>query len=117
MEGVASACAHSEMQSNVVSAVVDLWSNEAVEYHDMFGGSTVEVFTEIRGYNVAQMNASIAMGQEKVLRDINISSDKYRDVHGFVLSPDNAYEIGQAIVDNNESYYARSRAACSRWEN
>lgn len=111
MEGVASACAHSEMQSNVVSAVVDLWSNEAVEYHDMFGGSTVEVFTEILGYNTAQMNASIAMGQEKVLRDINVASDKYRDVHGFVLSPDNAYEIGKAIVDNNESYYARARAA------
>ncbi len=111
MEGVASACAHSEMQSNIVSAVVDLWSNEAVEYHDMFGGSSVEVFTEILGYNVAQMNASIALGQEKVLRDINIASDKYRDVHGFMLSPDNSYEIGKAIVENIDSYYGRSKAA------
>lgn len=111
MEGVASACAHSEMQSNVVAAVVDLWSNEAVEYHDMFGGSSVEVFTEILGYNVAQMNAAIELGTAKELQAINIASDKYRDVHGFMLSPDNAYEIGKAIVANADSYYLRSRAA------
>lgn len=111
MEGVASACAHSELQSNVVAAVVDLWSNEAVEYHDMFGGSSVEVFTEILGYNVAQMNAAIELGSAKELQAINIASDKYRDVHGFMLSPDNAYEIGKAIVSKADSYYLRSKAA------
>jgi methanol---5-hydroxybenzimidazolylcobamide Co-methyltransferase len=114
MEGVASACAHSEMQSNIVSAVVDLWSNEAVEYHDMFGGSSVEVFTEILGYNVAQMNAAIELGSAKELQAINIASDKYRDVHGFMLSPDNAYEIGKAIVSNVDSYYLRSKTAVLR---
>jgi methanol---5-hydroxybenzimidazolylcobamide Co-methyltransferase len=111
MEGVASACAHSEMQSNIVSAVVDLWSNEAVEYHDMFGGTSVEVFTEILGYNVAQMNAAIELGSAKELQAINIASDKYRDVHGFMLAPENAYEIGKAIVSQVDSYYLRSKAA------
>ncbi len=111
MEGVASACAHAELQSNLVAAVVDLWSNEAVEYHDMFGGSSVEVFTEILGYNVAQMNAAIELGYAKELQAINIASDKYRDVHGFMLSPDNAFEIGKAIVANADSYYLRSKAA------
>jgi methanol--5-hydroxybenzimidazolylcobamide Co-methyltransferase len=111
MEGVASACAHAELQSNLVSAVVDLWSNEAVEYHDMFGGSSVEVFTEILGYNVAQMNSAIELGLAKELQAINIASDKYRDVHGFMLSPDSAYEIGKAIVANADSYYLRSKAA------
>jgi methanol--5-hydroxybenzimidazolylcobamide Co-methyltransferase len=111
MEGVASACAHAELQSNLVSAVVDLWSNEAVEYHDMFGGSSVEVFTEILGYNVAQMNSAIELGLAKELQAINIASDKYRDVHGFMLSPDSAFEIGKAIVANADSYYLRSKAA------
>lgn len=111
MEGKASACAHSELQSNLVAAVVDLWSNEAVEQHDMFGGSTIEVFTEILGYDVAQMNAAIELGLTKELRDINIASDKYRDTHGFMLSPDNSYEIGKAIVGQVDSYYGRARAA------
>jgi len=111
MEGKASACAHSELQSNLVGAVVDLWSNEAVEQHDMFGGSSVEVFTEILGYDVALMNAAIELGTAKELQNMMIASDKYRDTHGFMLSPDNAYEIGKAIVGNVDSYYGRSRAA------
>jgi methanol--5-hydroxybenzimidazolylcobamide Co-methyltransferase len=111
MEGKASACAHSELQSNLVGAVVDLWSNEAVEQHDMFGGSSVEVFTEILGYDVALMNSAITLGTAKELQDMMILSDKYRDTHGFMLAPDNAYEIGKAIVANVDSYYLRSKAA------
>ena len=111
MEGKASACAHSELQSNLVGAVVDLWSNEAVEQHDMFGGSSVEVFTEILGYDVALMNSAITLGTAKELQDMMILSDKYRDTHGFMLAPDNAYQIGKAIVANVDSYYLRSKAA------
>ncbi|MCL6557446.1 MAG: methanol--corrinoid methyltransferase [Firmicutes bacterium] len=111
MEGKTCACAHADLLGNLVAAVCDLWSNEAVEYHDMFGGSTAAVFTEILGYDVALMNTAIKMGKAKDLRDMMINSDKYRDTHGFILSPDNAYEIGKAIVANSESYYKRARAA------
>lgn len=111
MEGKACACAHSDLLGNLVGACCDLWSNEAVEYHDMFGGTTVAVFTEILGYDVALMNTALEMGQAKVLREMMVQSDKYRDTHGFILCPENAYEIGKAIVDNNTSYYARARAA------
>ncbi|MCL6447874.1 MAG: methanol--corrinoid methyltransferase [Armatimonadetes bacterium] len=111
MEGKTCACAHSDLLGNLVAAVCDLWSNEAVEYHDMFGGTTAAVFTEILGYDVALMNTAIKMGKAKDLRDMMINSDKYRDTHGFILSPDNAYEIGKAIVSNAESYYSRARAA------
>lgn len=111
MEGKTSACAHSDLLGNLVMACCDLWSNEAVEYHDMFGGTSVAVFAEILGYDVAMMNTAIEMGQQKVLKDILVQSDKYRDTHGFILAPENAYEIGKAIVANNTSYYARARAA------
>ena len=111
MEGKTSACAHADMLGNLVAACCDLWSNEAVEYHDMFGGTTTAVFSEILGYDVALMNSAIQMGKAKDLRDIMVNSDKYRDTHGFIVAPVNAYEIGKAIVSNNTSYYARARAA------
>ncbi|GBF32334.1 methanol:corrinoid methyltransferase [Desulfocucumis palustris] len=114
MEGKTSACAHSDLLGNLVMACCDLWSNEAVEYHDMFGGTTTAVFAEILGYDVALMNTAIELGKARDLQQMMVLSDKYRDHHGFILAPDNAYEIGKAIVANNGSYYARSRAAAMK---
>ncbi|RLB99874.1 MAG: methanol--corrinoid methyltransferase [Deltaproteobacteria bacterium] len=110
-EGKTSACAHSDLCGNVIGAVCDLWSNEAVEYHDMFGASTTAVFTEILGYDVAAMNSSIDLGYQKEFQACLINSDRYRGPHGFMLCPDNAWEIGKAVVDNNESLYVRGKAA------
>lgn len=111
MEGKTCACAHSDLVGNLIGACCDLWSNEAVEYHDMFGGTTVAVFTEILGYDVALMNTAVEMGHAKILKELMVESDKYRDTHGFILCPENAYEIGKAIVANNSSYYSRAKAA------
>lgn len=110
-EGKSCACAHSTLCGNVMAAVCDLWANEAVEYHHMFGGSTAAVFAEILGYDVAAMNTSIALGYQKEYQSCLIHSDRYRSPHGFILCPDNAWTIGSAVVKNNESYYARARAA------
>jgi methanol--5-hydroxybenzimidazolylcobamide Co-methyltransferase len=77
----------------------------------MFGGSTPEVFTEILGYDVAGMNSSIALGYQREYQASLVGSDRYRSMHGFILSPDNAWTIGKALVDNCDSYYARARAA------
>jgi methanol--5-hydroxybenzimidazolylcobamide Co-methyltransferase len=110
-EGKTSACAHSDLCGNVIAAVCDLWSNEAVEYHDMFGATTTAVFAEILGYDAAAMNASIDLGYQKEFQACLVNSDKYRGPHGFMLSPDNAWLIGKAVVDNNESLYARGKAA------
>jgi len=110
-EGKTSACAHMDLCGNVIAAVCDLWSNEAVEYHNMFGGSTAAVFAEMLGYDAAAMNAAVALGFQKEYQACLVNSDRYRSVHGFVLSPDTAWTIGRAIVDNNESMYARARAA------
>jgi methanol--5-hydroxybenzimidazolylcobamide Co-methyltransferase len=111
MEGKSCACAHSSLCGNVMATVCDLWSNEAVEYHSMFGGSTSAVFTEILSYDVASMNAAIAHGYQQAYQASLAASDRYRSMHGFILCPDNAWSIGKALVDNNESYYTRARAA------
>ncbi|HBI14236.1 MAG TPA: methanol--corrinoid methyltransferase [Desulfobulbaceae bacterium] len=110
-EGKTSACAHMGLCGNVMAAVCDLWSNEAVEYHNMFGGSTSAVFTEILGYDVAAMNTAIALGYEKEFQSCLVNSDRYRDQQSFILCPDIAWAIGKAVVENNQSLYSRARAA------
>jgi len=110
-EGKSSACAHSDLCGNVIAAVCDLWSNEAVQYQNMFGGSSAAVFTEILGYDTAAMNSSIMLGFEKQYQACLVNSDRYRDPQAFILCPDNAWAIGKAITDNADSLYARGRAA------
>jgi methanol--5-hydroxybenzimidazolylcobamide Co-methyltransferase len=110
-EGKTSACAHSDLAGNLIMAVCDLWSNEAVEYHDMFGATTTSVFAEILGYDVAQLNTAIELGYQQQMKEILVNSDRYRDSHSLVVSPDNAWEVGNAIVsERGTSNYASARA-------
>lgn len=110
-EGKASACAHSDLASNLIMAVCDLWSNEAVEYHDMFGATTTSVFAEILGYDCAILNTSLELGYQEQMKEILVNSDMYRDSHSLILAPDNAWEIGNAIVKNRAtSNYASAKA-------
>jgi len=110
-EGKTSACAHSDLCGNVMAAVCDLWANEAVEYHRMFGGSTPAVFVEMLGYDAAAMNAALALGYQKEFQACLVNSDRYRDPQSFILCPDNAWAIGRAVVENSTSLYSRARAA------
>jgi len=110
-EGKTSACAHSDLAGNLIGAVTDLWSNEAVEYHDMFGATTTSVFAEILGYDCAMFNSSIELGYQEQLKEILVNSDMYRDSHSLILAPNNAWEVGNAIVSNREKgNYASARA-------
>lgn len=109
--GKASACAHMDLCGNLIAAVCDLWSNEAVEYHAMFGGSTAAVFTEILGYDAAAMNAAIELGYQSQYQACLVHSDRYRSPQSYILCPDTAWAIGKAVVQNNESLYTRARAA------
>jgi methanol---5-hydroxybenzimidazolylcobamide Co-methyltransferase len=77
----------------------------------MFGGSTSAVFAEMLGYDVAAMNAAVALGYQKEYQACLINSDRYRSPQSFILCPDNAWAIGKAMVENNGSLYARARAA------
>jgi methanol---5-hydroxybenzimidazolylcobamide Co-methyltransferase len=110
-EGKTSACAHSDLAGNIIAAVCDLWSNEAVEYHDMFGATTTSVFAEILGYDCAQFNTAIELGYQQQMKEILVNSDMYRDSHSLILAPNNAWEIGNAIVSNRaKGYYPSARA-------
>jgi methanol--5-hydroxybenzimidazolylcobamide Co-methyltransferase len=114
-EGKTSACAHSDLAGNIIMAVCDLWSNEAVEYHDMFGATTTSVFAEILGYDVAMLNTSIELGYQEQMKEILVNSDMYRDSHSLVLAPDNAWAVGNAIVSNRDkSNYASARAGAMK---
>jgi methanol--5-hydroxybenzimidazolylcobamide Co-methyltransferase len=110
-EGKTSACAHSDLAGNLIMAVCDLWSNEAVEYHDMFGATTTSVFAEILGYDCAMLNSALELGYQEQMKEILVNSDMYRDSHSLILAPDNAWKVGNAIVSNRaESYYASAKA-------
>lgn len=114
-EGKTSACAHSDLAGNLIAAVCDLWSNEAVEYHDMFGATTTSVFAEILGYDCAQFNTAIELGYQQQMKEILVNSDMYRDSHSLIVAPNNAWEIGNAIVSNRgNSYYASARAGAMK---
>jgi methanol--5-hydroxybenzimidazolylcobamide Co-methyltransferase len=110
-EGKTSACAHSDLCGNLIMAVCDLWSNEAVEYHDMFGATTTSVFAEILGYDCAMLNSAIELGYQEQMKEILVNSDMYRDSHSLILAPDNAWQIGNAIVSNRgKSNYESAKA-------
>ena len=110
-EGKNCQCAHCDLQGNLIAQACDLWSNESVEYHPEFGGTSVQCWLGSLGYEVSLMNTAIATGQEKTLRDLYMISDKARGPEGYVLAYDNAYKIGAAIAENGDNIYLRAKAA------
>lgn len=108
---ISTACAPPDLAGNLIMAVCDLWSNEVVEDHDMFGATTTSVFAEILGYDCAMLNSAIELGYQKQLLEILVNSDMYRDSLSLILAPGNAWKIGNAITSNrSESFYASARA-------
>ena len=110
-EGKNCQCAHCDLQGNLIAQCCDLWSNESVEYHPEFGGSSVQCWLGSLGYEVALMNTAIQTGQEKTLRDLYMIADRARGPEGYILAYDNAYKIGQAIAENGDNIYLRAKAA------
>ncbi|WP_321417817.1 methanol--corrinoid protein co-methyltransferase MtaB [uncultured Methanomethylovorans sp.] len=110
-EGKTSTCAHSDVMGNLIMQCCDLWSNESVEYHSEFGGTTVQCWSETLSYDCALMNVALKSGNEKILRDLLVASDKYRDPQSYILAYDNAYKIGQAIVKDGNDLYLRAKNA------
>jgi methanol--5-hydroxybenzimidazolylcobamide Co-methyltransferase len=110
-EGKNCQCAHCDLQGNLMAQVCDLWSNESVEYHPEFGGSSVQCWFGSIGYEAALMNTAIQMKQEKVMRDLYMYADRYRGPEAYVLAYDHAYEIGKAIAAHGNDLYLRAKAA------
>ncbi|MDY9925572.1 methanol--corrinoid protein co-methyltransferase MtaB [Methanosarcina sp.] len=110
-EGKTSTCAHSDLMGNLTMQCCDLWSNESVEYHGEFGGTTVQCWSETLAYDCALMNVALNSGNEKILRDLFAASDMYRDAQGYVLAYQNAYRVGEAIARDGNDIYLRARNA------
>jgi methanol--5-hydroxybenzimidazolylcobamide Co-methyltransferase len=110
-EGKTSTCAHSDLMGNIVMQCCDLWSNESVEYHGEFGGTTVQCWGETLAYDCALMNVALKSGNEKILRDMFVASDMNRDAQGYVLAYPNAYRVGQAIAKDGNDIYLRAKNA------
>ena len=110
-EGKNCQCAHADLQGNLMAQICDLWSNESVEYHPEFGGSSVQCWLGSLGYEVALMNCAIATGQEKTLRDLYMITDRTRGPEGYMLAFDNAYKVGEAIAKEGKDIYLRAKAA------
>ncbi|MDR0508842.1 MAG: methanol--corrinoid methyltransferase [Candidatus Methanoplasma sp.] len=110
-EGKNCQCAHADLQGNLMAQICDLWSNESVEYHPEFGGSSVQCWLGSLGYEVALMNCAIATGQEKTLRDLYMITDRTRGPEGYMLAYDNAFKVGEAIAGNGKDIYLRAKAA------
>ncbi|MDW5550076.1 methanol--corrinoid protein co-methyltransferase MtaB [Methanosarcina sp.] len=110
-EGKTSTCAHSDVMGNLIMQCCDCWSNESVEYHGEFGGTTVQCWSETLAYDCALMNTALETKNDKVLRDLFMLSDRYRDPQSYVLAYDNAYKVGQAIVKDGDNIYLRAKNA------
>ena len=110
-EGKNCQCAHCDLQGNLIAQACDLWSNESVEYHPEFGGTSVQCWGGSLGYECALMNTATQLGQAKTLRDLYMYADRTRGPEAYVLAYDNAYKIGQAIAENGNDIYLRAKAA------
>ncbi len=110
-EGKNCQCAHCDLQGNLIAQCCDLWSNESVEYHPEFGGTSVQCWGGSLGYEAALMNTSIQLGQQKTLRDLYMYSDRFRGPEAYVLAYDHAYQVAQAIAANGDNLYLRAKAA------
>ncbi len=110
-EGKTSTCAHSDVMGNLTMQCCDLWSNESVEYHGEFGGTSVQCWSESLAYDCSLMNVALKTGKAKDLRDMLTLSDKYRDPQGYVLAYDNAYRVGEAIAKAGNDNYLRAKNA------
>jgi len=111
MEGKTSAFAHSSLVGNISATVCDLWSNETIAVDDTFGGKTSAIIFEMLGYDALLMNTSIRSGREKILRDMLVESDRYRDPQALILAPDSAFMIAKKIIAERGDYWRCLEAA------
>ena len=110
-EGKNCQCAHCDLMGNLPAQICDCWSNESVEYHPEFGGTSVQCWLGSLGYECALMNTAIQTGNAKTLRDLYRTADFSRCAESYILAYDHAYEIGKAMVEFGDDYYLRTRAA------
>jgi methanol--5-hydroxybenzimidazolylcobamide Co-methyltransferase len=113
MEGKTAACAHLSPLGNIAAAACDTWSNESVQNIKLLGGMAPTCCLEQLIYDCRVMNLALAEGRDAALlyRKWLVASDAGRDPQAWVLTPESAIAIAQAIVAAPDSYAAGLAAA------
>ncbi len=113
MEGKTAACAHLSPVGNIAAATCDTWSNESVQNIKLLGGMAPTCYLEQLVYDCRLMNQALAAGPEAALlyRKWMVDSDASLDPQAFVLSPESAIAIADAIVSAPEPYSAGKAVA------
>ena len=114
MEGRTSACAHLSPLGNIAGAACDTWSNESVQNVKLLAAMAPTCYAEQLIYDCRLFNAATRHGHSAAcsLRDWLVESDAPTDPQAWVLKPDTAVTIAQAIVDAPD-HYAAGRAAAA----
>jgi len=113
MEGKTAACAHPSPLGNIAAATCDIWSNESVQNIKLLGGMAPTCSLEQLIYDCRLMNQALAEGREAalLLRRWLVDSDASRDPQAWVLTPENAVALAEAIVRAPDAYAAGRAAA------
>ena len=113
MEGKTAACAHFSPLGNIAAATCDTWSNESVQNIKLLGGMAPTCYLEQLIYDCRLMNEALADGRDAALlyRKWMVNSDVSRDPQAYVLSPDSAVTIAQAIIAAPDHFQAGQAAA------
>lgn len=113
MEGKTAACAHFSPLGNIAAATCDTWSNESVQNIKLLAGMAPTCYLEQLIYDCRVMNEALAEGRDAALlyRKWLVNSDAHRDPQAFILSPESAIVIGQAIASAPTAYDAGKAAA------
>ncbi|MGO8930818.1 MAG: methyltransferase MtaB domain-containing protein [Limisphaerales bacterium] len=113
MEGKTAACAHLSPLGNIAAATCDTWSNESVQNIKLLAGMAPTCYVEQLIYDCRLMNEALADGRDAALlyRKWMVSSDASRDPQAYVLTPESAVAIAQAIVSAPSAYDAGKAAA------
>jgi len=113
MEGKTAACAHSSPLGNIAAATCDTWSNESVQNIKLLGGMAPTCYVEQLIYDCRLMNQALADGRDAALRFRKwlVNSDAGLDPQAYVLTPESALAIAQAIVQAPNPVAAGKAAA------
>ena len=113
MEGKTAACAHFSPLGNIAAATCDTWSNESVWNVKLLGSMAPTCYVEQLIYDCRLMNQALAGGREDALlyRKWMVASDAALDPQAYVLTPESAIAIAQAIVRASDAYIAGKAAA------
>jgi len=100
MEGKTAACAHASPVGNIAAATCDTWSNESVQNVKLLGGMAPTISLEQLVYDCRLMNQALSDGPDaaRLYRKWMVESDAALDPQAYVLRPDVAVALAEALV-------------------